>query len=353
MFIMRRSVNYFYLLGLLTVFCLHADVRVEFPGSFIGDGSFKEGPTPNIYNTTISVIDLAGWRFTTFGYEWTQLSGDPGATVTITDENTFKHHETRLSQSSTRRIIYTGETPVTQNLKYNGGVIPIGQIGTPLHVYVLLKTGAAGAPGPYLDEQPINIAQIDSLIALPGYYNANHRYKDSLGTHGGIFSGGLIDTYLGETQILLPIPESTFVMNATNINLDPSETGGPLYWMALAMGQEYLGIDMQLMISVGFKESGIAAAGLPYANSIGVYGPFHIENWTVVARAIAYPKFYPDYVNELQSSVNATVFATTVMPANDFCAEYMGSPTPQNSAFTVNAVVINNLNWWILYNLLS
>ena len=51
-------------ISILFVFCIwiFADVRVEFPGTFVGPGNIN-GPEPYMYNTTSLKIDLAGWRF--------------------------------------------------------------------------------------------------------------------------------------------------------------------------------------------------------------------------------------------------------------------------------------------------
>ncbi len=331
---------------------LFGDVRVEFPGTFIGPGNIT-GPEPYMYNTTTLKIDLAGWRFSTPNYRWTRLEGDPGATVTNLANGEI---ETRLVSQSARTLPYTGNTPLTlaqHGLRYAAATLGDTDDGTPYGTYILWKTGSGGIPVDPVDEDPITLDQIDSLLLLPDFYNPDYRYLDKIGTNGGTFSGGLLDTYYGQTQIMLPIPAETFSVNQTSINLAPDETGGPLYWMALAMGQEYFSIDMQLLIATGFKESGIAADGLPYANSTGVYGPFHVENWTCLARAIAWPHFYVDYAVELGASANATVFATTVMPVNQFCGEYMGEPTPENSARCCNAVVVAGLNYWYLYYLLG
>ncbi len=348
---MRKRITVISIVFALCI-AVFADVRIEFPGTFVGPGSIN-GPEPYMYNTTLLKIDLAGWRFLTPNYRWTGLDGDPGATVTNVANGEI---ETRLKSQSARTLPYTGNTPLTlaqHGLRYAAATLGANDDGTPYGTYILWKTGSSGIPIDPVDEDPITVDQIDSLLLLPDFYNSAYRYLDKIGTNGGTYSGGLLDTYYGQTQIMLPIPPDNFTVNQTSINLDPNETGGPLYWMALSMGQEYFSIDKQLLIATGFKESGIAAAGLPYANSIGVYGPFHVENWTCVARAVAWPHFYPDHAVELGASPNATVFATTYMPANDFCTEYMGAPTPENGASCANAVIVGGLNYWYLYYLLG
>jgi hypothetical protein len=343
------SFLYLFIITICYISTLYGDVRVE-PGATYSAG-YSGAVLMRAYNTTSLVYQLAGFRFFTPGHQW------PGIDVTITTnpQGGQMFHEARVKLSEKMELVPNGVN-VSQSYYFMWDIQNLANDGTMTGEYVLLKTGSQGIPIDPQDEDPITVDQIDSLILLPNFYNPDYRYLDSLGTHGGTYSGGLLDTYWGETQIQMAIPKTNFSVNQTSINLDPSETGGPLYWMGLAMGQEYFNIDKQLLIATGFKESGIAANGLPYIsqNAGGVYGAFHVENWTLLARAIAWPHFYPDDQTELVASPNATVFANLYKPVGTFCGEYMGATvTPENSGFIVNSVVISGLNYWYLYYLLG
>ncbi|MBN1982544.1 MAG: hypothetical protein JW795_13505 [Chitinivibrionales bacterium] len=343
------------ILSLISQSCF-SDIRVEFKGSFVGPGWCSM--TPQLYNTTLNKVDIAGWRFTAPSHSWGNLYGDAGARTKVTIANGVRNQETRLADVNVRVLGFTGETPTTQNLEYMGGQFAANEDGTPSGTYILLKTGTGNEPDPYLDEKPITVQQIDSLMKLPNFYNADFRYVDSLGSHGGTFSGGWIDSYYRETQILIAIPQKEFVISMTNVQFDPTVTGGPLYWMALGMGQEYFGMDMQWELATGFKETFAGLKGINVAyhgsNTDGAFGPFEVEAFTFIARCVAYPKFYPEYATDLSTSANATVFIGKNHPQNVFAGDFMGpDSTPLNSAWVVNALLASGMNYWYLYDLLS
>lgn len=339
-----------------------ADVRVEFPGTFVGTGDWLQGPTPRIYNTTTSRVDLVGWRFMTRDFGWSKLIGFStcyAKNVDLGGGNIL--HEGRLGDSAAymiRSIPYTGETPVTQNLSYNGENVPKGADATPKQAYVLLKTSSRGVPDHPPTEVFLSVAQLDSVIKTANYYTTGYRRKDSLGTGGGRFSGGFVDTWRGETQALLAVPKNTFTVNGSpGANLDLAATNGPIYWMSLAMVQEYLSVDMQWLMAIGCKETfaGVSGPNIKYIgdNSDGAYGCFEIESPTLLSRAIAYPPFFPDYAVKL-ASLSMADFEKNVITSPNFAAEYLGAGFTQiNSAHIVNCALMSSLVFYYIYDLLS
>ncbi|MDY8134606.1 T9SS type B sorting domain-containing protein [Aquimarina sp. 2201CG5-10] len=200
------------------------------------------------------------------------------------------------------------------------------------------------------DEPPITLQELSSLISTPGFYNADYRYLDDLGSRGGRYSAGFMDTWLGETQILFPYNNLPIRVNLTDTEIVANDSNF-MYWMALAMGQEYMNVDMQWMIGFGAKEtfSGTPFAGPPFnSNAEGAYGPFEVELFTGVDRAISYPPFYPEYETQL---ANAQDIATSGIVPLDFMNDYIGAdPTELTEAPVVNAYMLSITNFFVIYN---
>ncbi len=207
-----------------------------------------------------------------------------------------------------------------------------------------------------VDEPAITLQQLSDLITTPDFYNSNHRYIDDLGYRGGRYSAGFIDTWLGETQIMFPYNGVPITVNLTNTTIAANSTNA-LYWMTLAMGQEYMNADMQWMMGVGAKEtfSGTPLAGPPFnTNAEGAYGPFEVELFTGVDRAISYPTFYPEYQTLLE---NAQDIATSGITPLDFMNDYIGldpvDPVTLDKATVVNGYIMSVGNFFNVYNWFS
>ncbi|WP_159090848.1 T9SS type B sorting domain-containing protein [Aquimarina aquimarini] len=200
------------------------------------------------------------------------------------------------------------------------------------------------------DEQPITITALSNLINTPEFYNANYRYIDELGGKGGRYSAGFLDTWLGETQILFPYDGLPIRVNQTDTQIIANNTNA-LYWMTLAMGQEYMNVDMQWMIGFGAKEtfSGTPHAGPPFnTNAEGAYGPFEVELFTGLDRAISYPSFYPEYQTQLE---NALDINTSGIDPTQFMNHYIGAdPTLLNESGVVGAYMLSITNFFAIYN---
>jgi len=319
--------------------------------------------TPQFYNTTSQPVQLGGWRLFTRTFHWMNI-GVTGAVMNQKERTVNGYIETeaafdKSTQETVTKLMYTGETPTSKSLGYSwvsNGESP--QTRDPYEPYILLKTGSSGVPDDPVDEPPITLVQLDSLMKTPNFYNINYRYKDSLGVNGGKYSGGFLDTWLGKTQVQIPITKTTFVLSNTTLRFHPDITKGPMYWMTLAMGQEYFHVDLQWMMGFGAKESfaGVVIDATGQGNYIGTnldgaYGAFEVEGPTGTDRAIAYPKFFPEYAQALSSAAAVSVLPFT---PSQFCSEYMGAAeTPINSAYVVNSFVFSITCQYSLYDLLS
>lgn len=200
------------------------------------------------------------------------------------------------------------------------------------------------------DEKPITITELSTLITTPNFYNPNHRYIDELGGKGGRYSAGFLDTWLGETQILFSYNDLPIRVNQTDTKII-ADGSNLLYWMTLAMGQEYMNVDMQWMIGFGAKEtfSGTPWAGPPFnVNSDGAFGPFEVELYTGLDRAISYPPFYPEYEIQL---ANALDINTSGIDPTQFMNHYVGAdPTLLNESRVISAYMLSITNFFAIYN---
>ncbi len=320
-------------------------------------------PNPHFFNTTNRPWQLGGFRIWTDTYHWANVNM-LGATVVMSERTLNGKIETegrfhRNNQQSVIKLTVTNDwAPISFQWVSNGEA---ALTDPPYEPYILLKTGSSGDPDDPDDEDPITVDQIDSLLALPNFYNPDYRwldflnqpYYDSLGVNGGKYSGGFMDTYLGETQILLPLDSTEFSVNMTPVIFDPYGSNASLiYMMTLAMGQEYFHVDMQWQLGFGAKETftGVTGGGANYigVNTDGAYGCFEVESPTGVDRAIAYPKFYPRYAAQLASAQDV---ASSGINTTSFMGYYCGvSSTPINSAFVVNSFVISAMVQYANYD---
>lgn len=230
----------------------------------------------------------------------------------------------------------------------------------------LLKTGVCNQPLPYKDADPIDLNQLGELLKSSTYYDTKPNYVDKLGLHGGDFSGGFIDTYVGETQALIAIPSGTFNVNLTpGVVYNPSSFKSAMPFMALTMGQEFFGMDLQWMFSVWTKETAFMAKSPAVAdwhrslwtNADAAFGPGEVEATTYISRAMGYPKFFP-YETCLNTNANVrdvatyTVFCKETEPV--FAGRYMNAAhTDPDSAYIVNATLASGLTFWFNYDLIS
>jgi hypothetical protein len=227
-------------------------------------------------------------------------------------------------------------------------------------MFVLLRTGGPDVPDDPPDAGPLTLAQLDSVIAVHSTYDSTYRYGnyDSLGSNGGPYSAGFIDTWYdrqnakAETQIHFPIPPANFTVNASSVNFLGS--GLDYYWMSLALVQEYFRVDMQWSAAQAAKETGIGTTFLVLpANQKGVYGYWQITSTSGLDRALCHPQFYPKYARKLSRARDA---ASSGINADTMLTYYTRGNrglTPFNSALMLNSCFIAMLNMYVNYDICS
>ncbi|MCL1947422.1 MAG: hypothetical protein FWF51_09805 [Chitinivibrionia bacterium] len=234
---------------------------------------------------------------------------------------------------------------------------------------VLLRTGAPGIPQDPDEEKPNTLDELRELVKKSDesdFYNENYRlqkpdgkggmqrYYDSLGVNGGLYSGGYMDTYLGETQLHFAIPKG----NVTGVWSEGKVARGneePLYWLSMGMIQEYFRVDNQWMFSVGAKESGIGmSVTTPESNLAqpGVYGWWQIERDAGLDKFLAYPQFFPKYETILTNAV----VVNGIPNGEEIMKYYMRgdqSYSPKSSALMFNSSFCSAIFQYVMYDALS
>ena len=349
--------NLVYLIILLSgiVSCLFSEVGVRIDTGIV--------PNPHFYNTTNKSWQLGGFRFCTDNFHWATIQMT-GAVMVMSERMVAGKIETEgmfhrnTQQSITKLPVTDNYMPVAWSWTTSGEAVLKDYPDEP---YILIKTGSSGSPDDPEDEDPISVDQIDSLLALPDFYNAGYRwtnqlgvkYYDSLGVNGGRYSGGFMDTYLGETQILIPLDSAVFVINNTPVIFDPKGINSSIiYMMTLAMGQEYFHVDLQWQMGFGAKETfaGVSGTNSKYigTNADGAFGCFEVELATGTDRALAYPKFFPLYAKKL---ANAQDVSTSGVSTSEFMGHYCGAAeTAINSAWVVNSFVMSAIVQYANYD---
>jgi hypothetical protein len=318
--------------------CAHADVLPTVDAT--GTGVSMKNNTPTSWA-------LGGIRFTNGGFSWTgNDNGFPTSYFAIRNiprgtnkevdlyfkSNAPGYNTSKLAPATTRTFNHPWSTNFT-------GAVPVAG-----SEFLLLRTGSSGVPDDPIGEVPITLVQLDSLSKLPDFYRTTYRYSayDSLGVKGGKYSGGFLDTWLGETQVQFAIPTNGFDVNMTPTSLDTVNLP-KFHWMAMALGQEYLNVDMQWMAAMAAKESfsGTMHYLDSYLNQGGVYSPWHVENATGLDRAMAYPNFFPKYQVQLASAPDV---ASSGISPDVFLTYYTrksSGTTVLNSATTVSAMLVS------------
>ncbi len=241
-------------------------------------------------NNSLNSYYLGGCRFFTNSYTY-QFNTTYWNYSNI-DKSGMKEHTLLFANATSpvQEVAATnGSFSVSSNTDYSGKEVEI-----PFNASILLKTGSSGMIEQPEDEDPITIDQIDSLLNTPNFYNPDHRYIDTLGSNGGIYSGGIMDTWLGETQVITHFSDKTWPLHTSEQgSFDLSKTGGdPIYWMTVIMGQEYFQVDMQWMLGKGAQETGAGASAYNGTNKEGAFGPWEVETGTGKSRESAYPYLF-------------------------------------------------------------
>ncbi len=341
------------ILLLLFVLNSHSQVHIDLEGTLVSDGDWMDSPTLQAYNNTGAKWQVLGWRFYTPDIPWEDLTGQdkydslhnkPFASVTPVTEGYF--HEGRYARPDQYLFPPKGSSPFAEAvLFFNGKQWDAGMDGTPFDKSVQIKLHERGTPPlPPTGHEPIPANQIDSYVSgVSSYYDTEHRYLDTLGIKGGDYSGGFYDIFGDETQMIIPVTGDTFVLSNSKVHFDPAAAGGPIYFMSLAMMQEYFSEDYQFQMAIGFKETmaslmtemGDHAYDSKKMNTEGAFGPFEVEASTYVTQAMFYPALYPKYQKELAEAQSVVGFANAVFGNMDgdidFTSEYAGPYTDEGT----------------------
>lgn len=176
--------------------------------------------------------------------------------------------------------------------------------------------------------------------------------QDGLGVGRGDGYGGIVDSWLGETQIQVRIPTQTWSRTPATgpvqtVRFDPGVSmGGPMYLMSLAAVQEFLYVDMQFLLALGASKTGAGIVDNGTGASLyqtppnlgtdaqAIYSSFGINMVTLQKLANAYPKFMPPV-----SSLNSMVSAGGVS----------GGASTANGPQQASSAMLGALNlWWYL-----
>ncbi|MCL2845710.1 MAG: hypothetical protein FWE23_09745 [Chitinivibrionia bacterium] len=283
-------------------------------------------PTANVRftNNTGQAWRLGGVRYTTNGGQWTaidnwlfsqgQIRILPGA------DNEVDIYYTSTAPSDNAALLRAGSSTGLAHVWSHPNHASLAQReGT--EVQLLLKTGAPGIPDDPISHPSITCGELADIVSDPNFHNRAFRHAsyDSLGSNGGRYSGGFINTYVGRTQIHFAIPRGNQIRGAAAMR----GLGAPAYYMALAMGQELLNVDAQWMFAMGAKESWSGtqvnygdtwngqniwwATGDMAVNS-GNYTSWHVESFSGGDRALNFPHLFPRFSHILSQARDLTTY---------------------------------------------
>lgn len=146
---------------------------------------------------------------------------------------------------------------------------------------------------------PVTLTQLDSLVNTPDFYNADYRpsFPDVLGARFSKQSAGLFDTWKGETQLQIALPQEEFKFHGEMLQFSNEYTPEMKYWASLALMQEVFALDMQAFIAIGAKETytGMNKDNSQFINFDSNKGPFHIESISLKEYGSGYEKYYTHF----------------------------------------------------------
>lgn len=336
-------------------FGLDAELTATFTGCPCNGGSWPSVTFSFTNNASYSVT-MDGFRFKTPSYNGYACFG--GGTMTKTGAGPVQWEQMLADWD---RIRNTGSTLNTYSC---GGSVPAGQDGTPYDVQLLVKEGACNPPNPISTPPAITCAQVDAVRGGASYYSTAC-ITDYLGKNGGPDSGGVLDTFFGQTQIQVGLT-GTYTLNMTNVKFDPSAMGSPMYMMAVSSSQELLNFDMQYLMAIGGKETMVAMVQVPgsllypsfYTNGEGAYGPWEVEDATFAVVEQCYPNFFPKYAciagfANVTAAIGSACYPTIAQAPTYYMTTpgYIGAHW--TSAQLVNSAFASALNFYRMYQSLA
>lgn len=223
---------------------------------------------------------------------------------------------------------------------------------------VLTKHGSCSQPLTDIPSTQHQVSEINAILSQVNYYNASHKYLDTLGSQGGDFSGRWRDSFGDETQIQWAIGGTASPSSWAGHLSDTNQSSDPMYWMALAAGQELLNFDAQYLMAVGIKETGIGSSynDNRMTNQDGAYGAFESESWTGISRAGMYPELFAGFSEceaELRSGNINGFEACMGKGSQDLMGEIFGVDSSRNTGpELVNSVFFSGFTIHAYYDLL-
>lgn len=227
----------------------------------------------------------------------------------------------------------------------------------------LIKAGSCNEPETPSNHSGITLQELNQLVNQPQFYDPSYRYLDTIGARGGPYSGGWIDTFGEETQIQWAIGQTPTDIWSSGLYLsDTNKTKGPMYWMALAAGQELFSMEAQFLMTIGMKETGSGSSTtseLVLENTDYVYGAFELDQSAAMDRMMDYPKFYPQFESTFQEtfaldSYDAGVFFRNLgRSASDVYMEIFGARSDVTRAGMVNSVLLSGLEFHHVYQIIG
>ncbi len=325
----------------------------------------------DVVNGTNRLRKTEGLRFTVPNKPTTFVSYDnPAVDVTaVNDGNGPDRYTARISGMNTNGTAYLNAIKANSSLRINltCSGIQAGTDFTPVKHQYLVKTGSITGDKGYKDAPPISVDIIDSLISLPWFYDTDLYIPDSLGIQGGTYTGGFIDTWYDQAgdsslwQIQICLPDDYFTVNGEPAKYRPDIMGqndasgaGPMYAMSLAMMQEYMNVDMQIIAGCSPNESyggvemftdmggpDFVSQGCKYIANKGASGgtgPANLMDAPYNENVyVSYPKFLP--------------YATGGANPDQFCATPgNGASCLGNSPQMANALLLSALYMWNTYD---
>lgn len=313
-------------------------------------------------NETPRGHNLKGWRFKTPSFGgWSAYY----APTYKTGAGPFEYTQDVAPYDQTLPAGGCTSTPAEYH-----AAIPAGQDGTPYDSQVLLKAGSCVEPSAIPVSPPVRCGEIADLLRGPAYHDPRHCILDTLGTGGASASGSLTADHRGQTQIQAAMPTEYWQVYGWPMRWDPRVLGGPLYMMALAMGQEYLGMNRQWLQVIAGKESNFAyvAKDFPERGSISEWANGNVDSdgswilWQVLTPYFAnlihaYPDFFPAHA--CAAAFPGPIPAETCVGGwEKAIAHYVRTPglspskTGANSPQLANAVLSVSLAYFWIYDAL-
>lgn len=213
----------------------------------------------------------------------------PGTSIDSQNINGVEIYSVTITQANGIEYLAPGDTFNLQS--------QWGETQSLSNFQVLTKHGTCSQPKSDLSSIQHQVSEINAVIAQSNYYDSTYKYLDTLGSKGGTYSGKWLDTFGEETQIQWAIGGTQSTEAWAGHLSDTNNSSDPMYWMALAAGQELLNFDAQYLMATGIKETGIGSSSNNsyMTNAEGAFGAYDSEAWTAVSRAGMYPELFAGF----------------------------------------------------------